>query len=382
VLLEGGDIVIRLQSTTESHVIRLTDAVQAGTEYYLAVTFGPDGMKAWLDGALAGQNAYTGGLQGNAEPIVIGANQMFSGDLVASNLTDGFDGTIDRVSLYDQALSAEEIALLAGHDPIPDPANDAPTATDDALSVDADTPLVVNVASDLLANDSDANSDLLSLSSFTQPANGTLVDNGNGTLTYTPNASFAGADGFAYTLSDGNGGVDTATVAVTVVAPTPIPDPAPDPGNGEIGLEDLLVELWDAELDTAIATLGNGATLDLDLLASVDATISVTAVAGGDLDGQIGSIRLNVDDLYQNVESSTPYTLFGEKRGGDKFGEKRGGDNNGDVDVNGGLVLEEGQHTLQLEVFAEKNAHGTLLGDFEIDFAALAGEIEIADMLL
>jgi hypothetical protein len=73
------------------------------------------------------------------------------------------------------------------------------------------------------------------------------------------------------------------------------------------------------------------------------------------------------------VESHTPYTLFGEKRGEPK---------DADVDVNGGFVLEEGQHTLQLEVFAGKNAHGTLLGDFEIDFAALAGEIEIADMLL
>ena len=34
----------------------------------------------------------------------------------------------------------------------------------------------------------------------------------------------------------------------------------------------------------------------------------------------------------------------------------------------GGLILAEGQHTLELEVFSVNNAHGTLLGDFEIDF--------------
>jgi hypothetical protein len=263
-------------------------------------------------------------------------------------------------------------------EPDPVPANDPPTATDDALSVDAATSLVINVASDLLANDSDANGDPLSLSSFTQPANGTLVDNGDGTLTYTPNASFAGADSFAraigfatdnfaYTLSDGNGGTDTATVAVTVVAPTPVPEPS----NGTIGLEDLLIEIWNAKTDVAVATLGNGTILDLellDLLASGDATIAVTAVAGGDLDGMIGSIRLSIDDdLYKKWERAEPYTLFGDKNG----------------DARGGLVLGEGEHTLELEVFENGGRRQlTLLGDFTIDFEVPSGEIGLGDMVL
>ena len=83
-----------------------------------------------------------------------------------------------------------------------------------------------------------------------------------------------------------------------------------------IGLEDLLVELWDADQDVAVATLGDGATLDLGLLASGDATIAVFAAAGGDLEGEIGSIRLSVDDLYWRVENAAPYTLFGDKAGG------------------------------------------------------------------
>ncbi|MEL0583766.1 MAG: cadherin-like domain-containing protein [Candidatus Thiodiazotropha sp. (ex. Lucinoma kazani)] len=40
---------------------------------------------------------------------------------------------------------------------------------------------------------------------------------------YTPNPNFSGVDNFTYTIDDGNGGTDTATVFVTVgaVADTP-----------------------------------------------------------------------------------------------------------------------------------------------------------------
>ena len=62
---------------------------------------------------------------------------------------------------------------------------------------------MLNVAADLLANDSDPNGDPLSLDGFTQPANGTLVDNGDGTLTYTPNAGFTGPTASPTPITDG-----------------------------------------------------------------------------------------------------------------------------------------------------------------------------------
>ncbi|WP_170337390.1 tandem-95 repeat protein, partial [Ruegeria arenilitoris] len=110
------------------------------------------------------------------------------------------------------------------------PGNTVPDAADDGLSTGQDAALVVNVAADLLANDSDGDGDLLSLDSFTQPTNGTVADNGDGTLTYTPNAGFTGADSFTYTITDGTD-TDTATVTVTVTGTPPgntVPDAADD----------------------------------------------------------------------------------------------------------------------------------------------------------
>ncbi|MEN9466155.1 MAG: hypothetical protein RL081_156 [Pseudomonadota bacterium] len=48
------------------------------------------------------------------------------------------------------------------------------------------------------------------------PANGTVVVNADGTFTYTPNANFTGADSFTYTITDADGDTSTATVSFNV----------------------------------------------------------------------------------------------------------------------------------------------------------------------
>ena len=93
--------------------------------------------------------------------------------------------------------------------------NDAPVAGDDNFAGDEDSVLTFNV-SDLLSNDGDVDGDSLSLQSFTQPDNGTLVDNGDGTLSFTPDADWNGVTSFDYVVSDGQGGTDTATVTLDI----------------------------------------------------------------------------------------------------------------------------------------------------------------------
>ena len=87
----------------------------------------------------------------------------------------------------------------------------APVAYDDAVGATRDLPATVRP----LDNDVDPNGDPLSLDSFTQGTNGTVTDNGDDTVTYTPDPGWTGVDTFTYTVTDGSE-TDTGTVTVTV----------------------------------------------------------------------------------------------------------------------------------------------------------------------
>jgi VCBS repeat-containing protein len=95
--------------------------------------------------------------------------------------------------------------------------NDAPVASNDSMTGNEDTPITtINV----LTNDTDVDSTLGtgSITAFTQGAHGNVVNNGNGTFTYTGTADFNGNDTFTYTITDDHGAASTATVSVTVNA--------------------------------------------------------------------------------------------------------------------------------------------------------------------
>lgn len=90
--------------------------------------------------------------------------------------------------------------------------NQPPVAAPDAVATPVNTPVTL----DVLANDTDPDGDPLTISSVTQPANGTveIVDN---TLIYTPDPGFFGTfDVFTYTISDGRGGSATTNAGVFV----------------------------------------------------------------------------------------------------------------------------------------------------------------------
>jgi hypothetical protein len=88
-----------------------------------------------------------------------------------------------------------------------------PAAVDDAESTDEDTPVTI----DVLLNDTDPNpGDVLVVVGVTDPPNGTATNNGT-SVTYTPDPDSCGGDTFAYTVGDGHGNTDTATVTIDVV---------------------------------------------------------------------------------------------------------------------------------------------------------------------
>jgi hypothetical protein len=54
------------------------------------------------------------------------------------------------------------------------------------------------------------------LTGFSQPSHGTVFDNGDGTLTYSPEPDFFGIDTFDYSVSDSAGATETFTLSVVV----------------------------------------------------------------------------------------------------------------------------------------------------------------------
>lgn len=90
--------------------------------------------------------------------------------------------------------------------------NTPPVATADSTTVAAGSgPSTLAV----LANDTDADSDTLTVTGVTAPDHGTAVPTGSG-VQYTPVGGYVGPDSFTYTISDGNGGTSSATVSVDV----------------------------------------------------------------------------------------------------------------------------------------------------------------------
>ena len=150
-------------------------------------------------------------------------------------------------------------AILAVADP---PRNNPPIAANDSATIDAGTTATIAV----LANDSDPDGDAISLDSFatTSAAGGAVTPSGN-SLVYRPASGFAGNDSFSYTISDGNGDTDSATVNVTVESvnqpPIAVNDVAITDENSSVTIAVLANDL-DPDGDrislTGVSSPGNG----------------------------------------------------------------------------------------------------------------------------
>lgn len=96
---------------------------------------------------------------------------------------------------------------------------DAPVANDDEASTEQNQPVTIDVA----ANDSDADGDLdpSTVVVTSAPGFGSAVSNGDGTITYIPNAGFVGSDAFGYEICDDTPTCASAAVSVAVTE-TPV----------------------------------------------------------------------------------------------------------------------------------------------------------------
>ncbi len=115
-----GRIEVRLQSDSESEKLySAVGSIVAGQEHHVAVSFGADGVRLFVDGLIADADVdFTQGIDPNDNPLVIGAGaQSRNGE--KANLREFFQGLIHEFSIYDEQLSLTEVAEIAGLDLTP-----------------------------------------------------------------------------------------------------------------------------------------------------------------------------------------------------------------------------------------------------------------------
>jgi hypothetical protein len=187
-----NDSLVTNEDTPISHDLLANDIDADGDQLIItAVTQGTNGLVT----ILSDRGSQQGG-GGTTSSVTYTPNANFNGsDSYTYTISDGNGGT-DTATV--------NITVT--------PVNDAPVAISDSLTTNEDTATTLN----LLTNDTDIDGDTLAVQSLGTPSNGSVVNNGDGTVTYTPNANYNGSDIFSYIVSDGNGGTASASVNVTV----------------------------------------------------------------------------------------------------------------------------------------------------------------------
>ena len=297
--------------------------------------------------------------QGNGNGTFQNAVKFAAGDGASDLATGDLNNNGSQDLLVVNQFSSDVSVLLNNNTTTP--VNTPPEATTDSFNTDENQIITGNV----LTNDSDAEGDSLVVTSIdgnsdnigTQItlASGVLLTlNSNGTFSYDPNSVFddldsgeTASDSFTYTISDGNGGSDTATVNITI--------------NG-VG-------------NMITGTTGN------DTLNGTSGDDIFNSIAGNDLLRGFGGNDLLEDEIGSDtlIGGNGNDTLIS---GGDND-RLRGG--NGDDVLDGG----EGNDTLigggQSDRFILRNEEGTdTIRDYRdgIDKLVLAGGLEFADIAI
>ena len=185
---------------------------------------------------------------------------------------NAFGSTIISIIASDGELTAEaEFKLTV------EPVNDVPVAANDTASVNENvgtTAGTTSVTINLTNNDTDIEDASLQVVAISDISIGSVVNNKNGTVTYSVDGDYNGTATFNYTVMDSGGATDTASVTVTIVAQN---DPPRAVNDSRTIVEDNSV---------TIAVLTNDSDVEGDTLSITDAYGSshgTTEVSGTDI---------------------------------------------------------------------------------------------------
>ena len=112
VFVRKDDLIARFQTDEGSVYLEAENAVEANKAHTLAFTFDGQTASLYLDGALADSAASAGTWANADEDLAIGGNIWGRTTENPGWLRDRFEGEIDRVEIFDEALEATDIAAL------------------------------------------------------------------------------------------------------------------------------------------------------------------------------------------------------------------------------------------------------------------------------
>ena len=158
----------------------------------------------------------------NGELIYIPDDGFFGQDSFTYVISDGSGGS-------DEATVSITVKRPTDNGHV----NSAPVAKDDHASTACRTPVTLT----LLDNDTDADNDILEILKVSGVDNGIVEIVGINKIIFTPTACGL-SETFTYTVADGNGGTDTATVTINVAGETTqnvAPDAVDDSVSTDMG---------------------------------------------------------------------------------------------------------------------------------------------------
>lgn len=203
------------------------------------------------------------------------------------------------------------------------PINDAPVAVDDSISLNeaATISTLTNDATTVSNNDTDVDNVSLTAIIVTQPTNGSLTLNSNGTFSYTHNGSETTSDSFTYKVYDGSIYSNNATVNITILpvndAPVTINDSFTVNEGGTVSTlsnnqTTVLQNDTDAENNALTAVLVSGPTYGT-LTLNADGTFSYIhngsettsdsftyKANDGELDGNTATVNITINPVNDN----------------------------------------------------------------------------------
>ncbi|MHA2688095.1 tandem-95 repeat protein [Vibrio harveyi] len=221
-------------------------------------------------------------------------NENFNGDVQFT--FDVSDGTGSTPAFIDVSVT---------------PVNDPPVAGSTSYTVQEDGQITIS-DEQLLANSSDVEGDVALANVSYSGNDGSFVDNGDGTYTFTPNENFDGNISLDVTVIDQDGATDTTTAGIDVIAVNDAPETSGIQAEVDeddaitITQEQLLANATDIEGDDLVASNLQTNDPDATIVANDDGSFTITHTENfnGELD-----FTYNISDGENDVLTTLDLTV-------------------------------------------------------------------------